>query len=446
MVAGKAMLAILNMLVNATFARVLSKDDLGLFFLSFSLVNFFSIVCLLGMQQVLLRQVGGSAARKYLGAREIIIRTLAVVLSWGFLVSALFAFVIGCFYVPELFNAPSMIGLSFVIGIWIFLNTIRMYSDFLLRSLKRLHISAFFEKNTALALQLAAVFLLIALGVQLQLNTIIWIVAASIVATIILFLPYFVRLYKSLPNETTAENGSIRSIFLPLFGLTLLTAGAPEFHVWILGATGEHAQIAFYGLAARVGTLVAIPLFAMNSALAPYVAELMAAKRAEKAEEILRFSASVVMLVSVPATLILLIWGAQLLSLVFGPVYAEANVTLAIILLAQLVNVATGAPGVLMNMSDRQNLVFFIVGISIAFGVAVSLLTVHTMGSVGVAMGMGSGLALQNVVMWLYCWRVMGVRTHMTARLRVSDLRSMVSQIRCNRIENREGKNGIDER
>ena len=51
--------------------------------------------------------------------------------------------------------------------------------------------------------------------------------------------------------------------------------------------------------------------------------------------------------------------------------------------------------------------------ISGLLGIASSLLLVSTYGGTGVAIGVSVGLVLHNMSMWHYCYKKLGVKTHM---------------------------------
>lgn len=107
------------------------------------------------------------------------------------------------------------------------------------------------------------------------------------------------------------------------------------------------------------------------------------------------------------------VFGEKILGLIFGGFYAQGFYVLAVLGVGKIVNVLTGSPGVMMIMSDRQSQFLKFTIISGVIGVALSVLLVGEYGGVGVAAGVSFGVVLLNVLMWLYCWKRLEIRTHM---------------------------------
>ncbi len=86
---------------------------------------------------------------------------------------------------------------------------------------------------------------------------------------------------------------------------------------------GEEA-VAFYGIAARMSDYVEIPLQAVGDRIFPKIASLIGKGDIQAASEVTKKAVGHMALVTVPATLILLLFPAQLLRIFTGESYSEA--------------------------------------------------------------------------------------------------------------------------
>jgi O-antigen/teichoic acid export membrane protein len=106
-----------------------------------------------------------------------------------------------------------------------------------------------------------------------------------------------------------------------------------------------------------------------------------------------------------------LLYGAPLLSLVFGEDFAPANIALMILCLAQLASAMFGPNALLLVMAGSERRVTRAIAAALIINAAVLLLLVPSLGQVGAAWAAGVGLLTWNSIAWWDAYRIVGVNT-----------------------------------
>ena len=158
------------------------------------------------------------------------------------------------------------------------------------------------------------------------------------VITVLLASMLLGRRVSKLPSTNEILSKEIIAISWPLWinsiGLLILN----QADTLILGASRHSSEVAIYGVVFRLAVMVSMPLLITNAVLPPIIAELYSKNEKRKLERGLRSAAT---LVTIPAIIlfgIFLIWGKDILSILFGEQYRVGYPILVILSLGQLIN------------------------------------------------------------------------------------------------------------
>jgi O-antigen/teichoic acid export membrane protein len=225
------------------------------------------------------------------------------------------------------------------------------------------------------------------------------------------------RKVRNLPARSAEKaafgTGGIMRVALPLAVTNLTIFVMTQADLWILGAFRPPDEVAIYGAAARAVVLIAMPLVILNSVLPPLIAQMYAQGNRRQLERTLRATAAVA---GIPAFFVLMafiFFGKPILGLVFGDYYSDGATVLALLSIAQLVNVWTGAGSITLGYTGHQAT---IMTLTVAAGLVVivaGLLVVGPYGATGVAAAVASGISAYNVALWLATRLKTGMWTHM---------------------------------
>jgi O-antigen/teichoic acid export membrane protein len=172
---------------------------------------------------------------------------------------------------------------------------------------------------------------------------------------------------------------------------------------------GEEAT-GIFGIANAAASLVALPLVAINAPLGPAVAGAYAEGDQERLQQLARKAARGTLALALPAGLVLILFGRALLPL-FGPEFVASYPALVILCLAQLFNVGMGSVGLLLQMTGHERLVLLGIAIALVINTSLNVILIPTWGPIGAALGAAGYLLTWNVLLSVWVWRRLGIRS-----------------------------------
>lgn len=195
---------------------------------------------------------------------------------------------------------------------------------------------------------------------------------------------------------------------LPMFwvagcGLILL-----QGDVILVGLLVDAREAGIYSAAARLTTVIALGLGAVNAVGAPLVAEQFAlANRAglQRAAQLMAWGS---FLLTVPCAIALVILGPWLLGL-FGSEFTAGYSALVVLMVGQLVNGLCGSVGQLLTMTDRQHSSARVLSAFAVLHIALSLILIPYWGIFGAALATCLARIGWNIVMVFIVTQDLGI-------------------------------------
>lgn len=413
---GRIIIAVTAFATNALLARLLSPQDLGVYFLAFSIVGVGALLGSLGMDQAVVRFVAQTVGLgRYQEARSALGRTLALG-AMGALGAGVAYLFLGHLVGEKLFQAPALVTATGLVAVWITVMTLQGLLGGAFRSFHDIRLSTVFNGLVTGVLISASLGVLWLLRDEARLTTAMLLTVGSALLNVVLGGWVLRRKVKNLPARgaegVALGTGGIMQVALPLAVTNLTIFVMTQADLWILGAFRPPDEVAIYGAAARAVVLIAMPLVILNSVLPPLIAQMYAQGNRRQLERTLRATAAVA---GIPAFFVLMafiFFGKPILGLVFGDYYTNGATVLALLSIAQLVNVWTGAGSITLGYTGHQAT---IMTLTVAAGVVViiaGLLVVGPYGATGVAAAVASGIATYNVALWLATRLKTGMWTH----------------------------------
>jgi len=180
--------------------------------------------------------------------------------------------------------------------------------------------------------------------------------------------------------------------------LSVLIAG------WLL--TSE--DLGLFKSAERLALLINFILMVINAIFPPRFASLYREEDIIGLTSLARKSSLLGIGLAVPMLFLCLFFPELMLGL-FGDGFTQAANLLQIIAIGQLINVATGSVGFLLNMTGYEKLMRNISLISNAFGLLMFFILIPLLGALGAALALSMVLILQNLIALIYVWRKLGI-------------------------------------
>lgn len=425
-IAGRVGLAVTGLTVNALIARLLSPDDVGVYFLIVSGLAMTVVISTLGLPQAVVRiaaeALGAGKPAEAAGAIRFAMRAgcgLAVLL--GLMTGVLGNVVVNAFAGPAL--APVAMAL---IGLWI---TAKTAECLVAESFRSMHDIRLATLHNLLLGNFILVFLLAALWRRggASLNIVLALsVSATVVATVI-GCWLLQRRLKTMGEPVSPRSKMVFHIAAPMLVTGIMLIVISQADLWIVAWFLPADQVAVYGAAIRLVQLVMVPMLIVNAVLPSFVASLYREGRLVELEQVIRVAAAVGCVPMVGILIVLSLAAAPLLELIYGPHYRDGAQALVLVSAGQVVNGLVGASAVVLMMTGHQ---FAMMCISIACGALLivgSLLLVKSHGMAGVAAVTGLSIALHGVVSLLWVKRTTGMWTYCGGLRSIRQVRATLS-------------------
>lgn len=180
-----------------------------------------------------------------------------------------------------------------------------------------------------------------------------------------------------------------------------------DYFVFSHYATG--AELGVYAAAVRVAQALVLFLIAVNYMFSPFVADLHARGERDRLDALYKALTRWVVAGTLPILLVLAIVPGPVLRL-FGGGFESGTAALRILLVGQLVNVATGSVGFILIMAGRTGWDLAVYAASFVLDLVVALVLVPHLGAEGAAVAQAVTLAVSNAARLSLVWRFVRIQ------------------------------------
>ncbi|GHC35094.1 oligosaccharide flippase family protein [Aidingimonas halophila] len=175
---------------------------------------------------------------------------------------------------------------------------------------------------------------------------------------------------------------------------------------WLLSSD----ELGLFKTSQETGMAIAFILIVINAIFPPRFARLYHQQNMQALGRLARQGALLGALVAAPPLLVCFLFPGWVLGL-FGSEFVAATPLLRLIAVAQLINVATGSVGFLLNMTGHEPLMRNIALSCNAIGLLLFFVLIPPFGPMGAAMALAFVLVVQNLVALFYVWRRLRIWT-----------------------------------
>lgn len=405
---ARAFKALANVFVIALVARILGRDELGLYFLSFGLSNPLSFLMPFGVGASVIRFVAGHGGDKK-GAANVICTANVGVLLFSLLV---FVFV---YSFVQVFGGVSLsrFDLLLTLTIAVLMGVLNLQGD-CFRSLGEYKDSSFYSGSLPSAVVLIVFIFLWILDIRLDLSDVLAItclgyffaVCASSsvllkrldlgVSAVFACVEYG-KIFRYFKAGAGSLAGASVGVFLP--SIALLTCG-------ILYSNSEVAE---FGLAQRVLFFVTLPLWIASTVLPARASRLLQENKIDALRSLAAVFSAGIGLVSLLVAIAVSLFGSELLGAIGGgdfPLAAKIFKVLA--WMSALYSVYGVSISIVMVSRYSSDLIWSLVFALIAFAVVLFALKA-TLGVVGLAIAQAAAMLANALYAWTVLRRRLGV-------------------------------------
>lgn len=145
----------------------------------------------------------------------------------------------------------------------------------------------------------------------------------------------------------------------------------------------------------------------MNILVSPYFAYLYTQRDIKRLQRLVTLNARVAFLLAFPIVTVIVLWGKDLLRIIFGEEYVLGYAPLSILAVGQLVNASFGSVSELLNMSGHERDTAWGIMVAAGLNILLNLTLIPPFGINGAAMATAITLATWNFLLWrLVHWRL----------------------------------------
>lgn len=197
-----------------------------------------------------------------------------------------------------------------------------------------------------------------------------------------------------------------RAFFVINFAGFMQQALAVMVAGWLLSS----AELGLFKAAQQTAIMISFILIVINAIFPPRFAALYHEGELDALGRLARQGAALGTAMASPLLVLCLVFPGWVLNW-FGEGFSEGAMLLRIIAIGQLVNVATGSVGHLLNMTGHERLMRNIALVCSSLGLASFFVLIPPLGALGAALALAFVLIVQNLVAMYFVWRRLDVWT-----------------------------------
>ena len=393
--AVKASAAFIAFFLTVAITRLLGASESGLFLLAISILSFGSVFFRLGLDNVIVRLIGGSkGATDSIGA-------MSTALIWSLLSAitvTLFITLTSESIAVHLFEKPEFANVLLIM-IWALpFMVVFMLLGFGFQAFYRVIAATFFQNLGISFFFLCLIGIIYFAGYTPDLNAayISYFYVGSAVAVCFVALIMWHRQIKGAWGSFRFKNHDMWRSSSNLWAATTMSLAVQWSGVLIAGALVSSSEVAYLTAAQRTAMLTSFVLMVVNMVVAPRYALLWKENKISEIQRLARWSTRGMILLVLPIIAIMLFLPDFIMGL-FGDEFAVAGNLLVIMAIGQFINVATGSVGYLLNMSGHERDFRRVTMFAGPLTIILSYFFVVQWGVIGAAVATAVGLSLQNV-------------------------------------------------
>ena len=389
----------LGFAINVVLARLLGVREFGLYSLAISVLSFLIVPATLGFPLLLVREI---AAYRVKGEWDLIrgLLRFAQRTSLGASLSIALLGILVLWVFSNRFSGEAVRVLTLAFVALPFWALLQLYGE-ALRGFERIVAGQWVGlvmRPLCFLILVGAAWVLIGRIQDASTALCLHIVAAG---SALVFAFYLLRnqIHRSIPSNAVSQNTAVwtRSSLLLAF-LTLLNLIPQHAGILMLGWLRSAEEVGLYKVAFQTAAIIPFGHLAVNTAIAPTLAQLYATRDRAKLQKLILAASAAAIAFALPFVLLFTVRGAWFLQLVFGEPFAGGAKALAIITGGQLIYAITGPLRLVLIMSGHENKATLSIGIGSTVYLLSNIVLIQLLGINGAAAAFAITWATTNLI------------------------------------------------
>ena len=181
--------------------------------------------------------------------------------------------------------------------------------------------------------------------------------------------------------------------------------------LFVLTRYASGGEVGVYSAVLRTGQIIVLFLTSVNLMFSPYVADLHNRGERERLDDLFKSLTRWTLAATLPIFLLLMVAPGSVLRL-FGAGFAEGDTALRIVLLGQLLNIATGSVGFILIMVGRTGWDLAVYAASLALDLIVAFVLAPRLGMEGAAIANAVTFGVSNAIRLLLVIRFVRIQPY----------------------------------
>lgn len=390
-------------------------EAMGIFALSFTVLQIAAVFGQFGMDTVILKITGENSAKNN-GASVIqnaYVKIVMIVLLLSLFIS------IGLYWSSPLiatavFDTPTMILPLQWIALSVLPMAILAIHKEALRGLKEIISYSIFTTVSVPFIASIGLIVLLTVGNYSKEMPVVAQIGSIIISAIFAVLIWRKK-YKRVvsdsnqfsKNEDFLTYTDIIKIAIPMMFASSLFLIMNWTDTLMLGIFRTQEEVGVYNVALKISMLTSITLMAINAIAAPKFSEMWGKKDINGLKKVVQQSSKMIFWSSLPI-LILFLLAPKFLLAFFGDEFTIGATVLVILTIGQFFNAISGSVGTLLSMTGHQVIVQNVLIVSIVINIFLNYILVAPLGMVGVGIATATSTVIWNLLMVYFVWKKLG--------------------------------------
>jgi O-antigen/teichoic acid export membrane protein len=215
------------------------------------------------------------------------------------------------------------------------------------------------------------------------------------------------KLVKVTPSYETSK---WLKVSLPLSFISSLQYLLKQTDILMLGILMSTSVVGLYNAAVKINALVLIGLSTINFIVAPEISKLYSSNKIEKLQSFITKSSWILFAITLLATVFILLFGKTIL-LLFGEEFRDAYIPLLILTLGNLINALSGSVGLLMSLTGHERTALKIIVVSVIINLIANYILIPLYGLTGAAIATAISVAIRNITLVIVVYKKLNINS-----------------------------------
>ncbi|MDQ7032932.1 MAG: oligosaccharide flippase family protein [Desulfonauticus sp.] len=398
---------VFNMLITVVLARVLGAKEFGTYSYVMVIVQFLVILASLGLPQIIVREVAiNKAKNRWEPIKGIYLWSMASSLG----IALLITMAVGVFAWIYKIHLGINLAITLLIGLSILPlhTTLRMQEAFL-RGLSFIIQGQLPMQLIRSGLFLAVISMCLFFSKPLSPIKAIGIHAGSFGVAVIFSIFLIMNLVNLRGIKPQFDTKFWMRSMWAFYFIEIADTIYSYADIFFLGTIKGPEDVGIYRIAHRLSFIIVLLTISINVALSPTIAGLYAKGEKRLLESIIVKRTRILFLLTLPFTLLFVIWGSPLISIIFGREFSPAAKPLCVLLIAQMIVVAMGPVRDLLNLTGYEYVTVRGLIFSMILIIPLCFILIPQWGAMGAALASSINMVVVEFILTIQAIKLTGI-------------------------------------